>query len=608
MKTMHRAAAPLLALAALLPAQDAFQLRDGDRVVFYGDSITDQRLYTTFVETYALTRFPDRRIAFIHSGWGGDRVTGGSGGGVSLRLARDVVAHRPTVVTIMLGMNDGRYRAFDQQIFDIYSNGYRQMIRRLKADLPGVRITVIQPSPYDDVTRPPTFDGGYNAVLLRYSQFVKELAASEQLLTADLNNPVVNMLRRANTADPELAKKIIPDRVHPAAPGHLIMAESLLKAWGAPAVVTSVTIDRAAQKWEAANAVLADVRFGPVLSWTETDRALPMAIDADDPVMGLVVRSSDFMEAMNREMLKVTGLSEGTYTLRIDGEETGAFTAQDLRSGVNLAAFKTPMWAQAHRVHALTLAHNNIHFARWRSVQVPLEIENDLNLQPALDALDALEAELVQRQRAAAQPVAHRFELLPGDSAFRPIFNGTDLAGWHISQVNHHGSTQAWRVANGMITGSQDRPGNGGILLTDRKYRNFEVSLDINPDYGCDSGLFLRSNEKGEAYQILLDYLDGGAIGGIYGEGLKDVKGYIPNWRPVWKPNQWNHLVARIEGDVPHIQVWLNGARITDWRDTQNHLPGGALDGMIALQVHGGNRWIPGGLHRFRNIAVRELP
>lgn len=608
MKTMHRAAAPLLALAALLPAQDAFQLRDGDRVVFYGDSITDQRLYTTFVETYALTRFPDRRIAFIHSGWGGDRVTGGGGGGVSLRLARDVVAHRPTVVTIMLGMNDGRYRAFDQQIFDIYSNGYRQMIRRLKADLPGVRITVIQPSPYDDVTRPPTFDGGYNAVLLRYSQFVKELAASEQLLTADLNNPVVNMLRRANTADPELAKKIIPDRVHPAAPGHLIMAESLLKAWGAPAVVTSVTIDRAAQKWEAANAVLADVRFGPVLSWTETDRALPMAIDADDPVMGLVVRSSDFMEAMNREMLKVTGLSEGTYSLRIDGEETGAFTAQDLRSGVNLAAFKTPMWAQAHRVHALTLAHNNIHFARWRSVQVPLEIENDLNLQPALDALDALEAELVQRQRAAAQPVAHRFELLPGDSAFRPIFNGTDLAGWHISQVNHHGSTQAWRAANGMITGSQDRPGNGGILLTDRKYRNFEVSLDINPDYGCDSGLFLRSNEKGEAYQILLDYLDGGAIGGIYGEGLKDVKGYIPNWRPVWKPNQWNHLVARIEGDVPHIQVWLNGARITDWRDTQNHLPGGALDGMIALQVHGGNRWIPGGLHRFRNIAVRELP
>src|SRR5579883_2448868 len=119
MRTVRRTAVLFALCLACLAAASAqgFYLKDGDRVVFYGDSITDQRLYTTFVETYALTRFPDRRIAFIHYGWGGDRVTGGGGGGVSLRLARDVVAHRPTVVTIMLGMNDGRYRAFDQQIF-----------------------------------------------------------------------------------------------------------------------------------------------------------------------------------------------------------------------------------------------------------------------------------------------------------------------------------------------------------------------------------------------------------------------------------------------------------------------------------------------------------
>jgi hypothetical protein len=155
----------------------------------------------------------------------------------------------------------------------------------------------------------------------------------------------------------------------------------------------------------------------------------------------------------------------------------------------------------------------------------------------------------------------------------------------------------------------QDRPGDGGIVLTDRKYRDFEISLDLNPDYGCDSGLFLRSNEKGEAYQVLIDYLDGGAVGGVYGEGLKNVATYVPpEWHEVWKNNQWNHLRARIEGEVPHIQVWLNGIKVTDWRDTANHLPGGATDGMIALQVHGGNRWIPGGKHRFRNIVIRELP
>lgn len=51
----------------------------------------------------------------------------------------------------------------------------------------------------------------------------------------------------------------------------------------------------------------------------------------------------------------------------------------------------------------------------------------------------------------------------------------------------------------------------------------------------------------------------------------------------------------------------MNGTQITSWTDTTNHLPGGVQDGHIAVQVHMGNRWIEGGKHRFRNIAIREL-
>jgi hypothetical protein len=204
---------------------------------------------------------------------------------------------------------------------------------------------------------------------------------------------------------------------------------------------------------------------------------------------------------------------------------------------------------------------------------------------------------------------------------FQPLFNGKDLTGWHISQVNHHGNTKGWSVKDGVLLGTQDTFGNGGILLTDRKYRNFEISLEVNPDFGCDGGLFLRSSEKGEAYQVMLDYLEGGTVGGIYGERLNGVTREsgsgdktARNWQKYWKKGQWNHLRARIEGDIPHIQVWLNGEQIVDWTDSANHAAGGATDGMIAVQVHRtapdwkGQRWIPNGYHRFRNIAVKELP
>lgn len=203
---------------------------------------------------------------------------------------------------------------------------------------------------------------------------------------------------------------------------------------------------------------------------------------------------------------------------------------------------------------------------------------------------------------------------------FTSIFNGKDFTGWHISQTNHHGTTPDFRVIHGVIVGTQNPVDRGGILLTDKRYRNFEVYMEIKPDWGNDGGLFLRSNEQGHAYQVTLDYLPGGGMGGIYGERLQGVTGQgatapagtpapaLKRWQDVWKREAWNSIRARITGDVPHIQVWINGELVRDWRDTANHAADGALDGMIAIQMHNGNRWIPGGMWRWRNIGVRELP
>lgn len=227
-------------------------------------------------------------------------------------------------------------------------------------------------------------------------------------------------------------------------------------------------------------------------------------------------------------------------------------------------------------------------------------------------ALAVAGAPLIAQQPAPSGPEPNAPKA-PIPDGFTEIFNGKDTAGWHVSRTNHHGTMPLFRVLDGVLVGTQDPPGKGGILLTDKRYKNVEVFLEVKPDWGCDGGLFLRSSEAGEAYQVMLDYLPGGNMGGVYGERLQGVTAVASQaWQKAWKREEWNTVRARIEGDVPHIQVWINGEPVTDFTDTGNHAKDGAADGMIAIQMHYSNdttkRWVPGGFWRWRTIAVKELP
>jgi lysophospholipase L1-like esterase len=395
-------------------ARQSFYLRDGDLVVFYGDSITARGEYTTVVEAYVRTRFPRLRVRFVNAGWGGDRVSGGEGGAIDLRLERDVVRYKPTVMTMMLGMNDGSYRAYDADIFNTYASGFRGILDSVKKALPDVRITVIQPSAFDDVTRPPQFEGGYNRVLMRYGQFVRDLGQHQRLIIADANAPLVAVLEKAKAINLELAKEIIPDRVHPSHAGGLLIAEALLKTWNAPATVTAVEINgRTKRVLRSVNTKLSLFNEGSGLRWTQEDGALPMPIDLNDSVVTLAARSSDVVRALDQQTLKVTGLSAARYTLQIDDEQVGMFSKEELAAGINLAMLPTPMVKQAMNALDLTRKHGLIHFIRWQIIQVPLGKEGFLNAQAAAAALDRLEEEEIERQRATAQPKTRHYRLIP---------------------------------------------------------------------------------------------------------------------------------------------------------------------------------------------------
>jgi hypothetical protein len=151
------------------------------------------------------------------------------------------------------------------------------------------------------------------------------------------------------------------------------------------------------------------------------------------------------------------------------------------------------------------------------------------------------------------------------------------------------------------------------LLVSDASWGDFELVLEVLPEWGLDSGVFLRSTEDGSAYQAMIDYYPGGTIGGIYGEGLPgtlDIRafrfGASPGDGPgalPWRAGEWNELRLSIAGQPPRITTWLNGALVVDFADTEERH---AASGHIALQVHGGGD-TTGHAVRFRNIRLRPL-
>src|SRR6185369_5893508 len=232
----------------------------------------------------------------------------------------------------------------------------------------------------------------------------------------------------------------------------------------------------------------------------------------------------------------------------------------------------------------------------------------------------------------AALPFS-RQAVFAAENGFAPIFDGQTLKGWHASAQTGHSRASGnktggkWVVENGSIVGSQDIPGNGGIIITDEQFGDFEVALEMNNDFGPDSGLFLRSTEDGRAWQAMIDYHANGNLMGIYGEGLgakPSVRNFsflddvtkiavepapvplpVPPeaWPMFWRHGQWNELRARIIGNPPTIMTWINGVKFMEWTETEKRHPD---KGGIALQVHGGGD-LTKQFVRYRNIRVKKF-
>ncbi len=258
---------------------------------------------------------------------------------------------------------------------------------------------------------------------------------------------------------------------------------------------------------------------------------------------------------------------------------------------------------------------------------------------------------------APANRQLHAAQTDAANHGFHSIFNGRTIEGWHTNrQKIGHGSGGRWRVNQGVLTGEQDPPGsgNGGLLLSDKKYADFELSIEMNPDWGPCSGVFFRCTEQGAGFQMYVDYHDNGNVGHLRGEmpgafalmpfkidGLLDDQKRLTGlttkpdprvlkwpagvyehactpqaWLKAWRVNDWNTARIRCVGKYPQISTWINGLNVCRFNGETCTLPGydkqrvfGMLgrSGSIGLQVHGGKGWPKGGKCRWRHIKIKEL-
>ena len=351
---------PALSLfaASVLFAEEAAapQFQNGDRVCFIGDSITHGGSYHVQVLLYYLTRFPDRKFEAYNCGISGDFA-----GGVLRRYDWDIQPHRPTVATIMLGMNDvGRdYYGTDKTGTDIENRrkwnleGYAKNMLTLSERLSGekCRIIYLTPSIYDQTGN----QGSHN--FFGVNDALGVCARECRTLSGKFNGGLVDFYGEMNRINAEQQKTnpsftiVGGDRVHPGMEGHFVMAHAFLKAQNVPAVVSDMALDAAQSAVvRQDNCRISELKVAPgLVSFVCKENALPFPIT--EGTVKKLEPLIPFTHDLNREMLTVAGLPAGNYTLAIDGQAVQKCTAEELKNGINLATNgKTPQSRQAWRV------------------------------------------------------------------------------------------------------------------------------------------------------------------------------------------------------------------------------------------------------------------
>ncbi|HUT01693.1 MAG TPA: SGNH/GDSL hydrolase family protein [Phycisphaerae bacterium] len=412
---------PATAAEAKQPAK--LVLKKGDRVAIVGDSITEQKLYSKFMEVYLLACVPELELKVMQFGWGGETA-----GGFAGRMDNDLLPWRPSVVTTCYGMNDGRYTKYTDAIGQAYEGPMRRIVEQVKkasgtmvVGAPGV----VDSHTYD--ARPRQHPSAvYNENLKQLASIAAKIAKDNDMPFADVHGDMMSAMTKAKAALGEKYHVGGGDGIHPSDNGQLVMAYAFLRAMGLDGDLGTIAVDYAAGKAEASGGhkVLAAEKGAVEL---ESGR-YPFCFWGDGKSPGGTVSILPFVpfqQDLNRLRLVVRNLPGAKAKVQW-GKQAKEFPAEELAKGINLAAefLDNPFAAAFGKVVDAVGRKQAFETRAIKSMitsfrQFAGSSPEEKELAPLLDAvrdkLLKMQDKLAEQARAAVQPVRHKLVITPAD-------------------------------------------------------------------------------------------------------------------------------------------------------------------------------------------------
>lgn len=404
-------------LSGLMPAAtraaEAFELKDGDRVVLLGNTLIERDQSHGYLETILTCRYPDRTITFRNLGWSGDDVFGHARAGFDPpasgfpRLVEHVTALRPTVLLVGYGANE----AFEGPSgLPRFRSGFDQLLAALART--GGRIVLLSPLRQEDLGRPLPDPVEHNKDLSLYRDAIAQTATARGYPFVDLYGKLGYPDLSKKTGDGDrwsIAHPLTDNGIHLTAYGYWLTARAIVSDLGLDATAWNLSLNNDGTARGPQPSSLSHVQvLEHGLRFAATAPRLPGPTRPEGPPMD---GSQPRVEGGLR--LQIGGLPPGRYTLMIDGRPVTTLDAGRWGGGVLID--RGPESDQVERLRAAIVRKDRLYFYRWRPQNETYlfgfrKHEQGQNAReiPLFDPLVAAQEAIIARLKV---PVAHTYEL-----------------------------------------------------------------------------------------------------------------------------------------------------------------------------------------------------